>query len=57
MLNEIEGRDEDTVHSGEALKLPACYAPCRAGIEGQLAPLAGRAPLPPTSARHGELPR
>lgn len=41
MLNEIKGRDEDTAPLGEALKLPARYAPHRTQIEGPPAPFAG----------------
>nr|WP_255607368.1 hypothetical protein [Ancylobacter sp. Lp-2] len=41
MLNEIDGRNQDTASLGEALKLPAHQEPYRARIEGQHAPLAG----------------
>lgn len=41
VLNEINDRDEDTVHLGEVLQLPARYEPYRAQIERQLVPLAG----------------
>ncbi|GAB4065115.1 hypothetical protein GCM10028812_06990 [Ancylobacter sonchi] len=41
MLNEIDGRNQDTASLGAGLKLLAHHEPYRARIEGPRAPLAG----------------